>query len=522
MDRGIQPTGQCQRLEVVSLAGGHHDPGTTRRLASAVKRQRTILVNCGPSPAADIRARRQPGFPASQTQAIQITEEASRVRLEAGFLECPMQQERPLQPLVRQGTQLGSLIGTEKCVRQGQPVPAAPRCLAIHTHQRPVQHHGGPTTAMTDTEVVAIAFEDMPAQRQPGKPGVVGGEREALRAQGIRQHCSRGTRLAPSVTANDQRTEPQLRFPTLTAHLMNHRFFDTMHKFTRRLCIFITDTAQSTCDQTINENIAKPGAPGALPGSHTNVKRARSHNDLHLAIRRWSLWQPAAGSGDATWLKGHAAGIEVERLATPSLSELSPLKRRRLSPLARVVFQTLGYCSSDAAQEPVVFSSTFGEIQRTQGMLEAIAAGEPVSPTAFSHAVHNAIVGLWSQMRGVSAPMLALAPCDESPIPALLEATGLLAEGHHEAVNVVYAEEHYPEFYHPWASGPPSPTALALQLTRADDPQPALGLSLQPLPPAARGTATRPNAGNLQQLLSGESCSVIFADAGSRWQLERR
>ncbi|WP_116367594.1 beta-ketoacyl synthase chain length factor [Parahaliea mediterranea] len=253
-------------------------------------------------------------------------------------------------------------------------------------------------------------------------------------------------------------------------------------------------------------------------------------NGLILRVQRWSLWQLAGSGTDATWLCADAEGIRSRTLDAPTLSDLPAMKRRRLSPLARVTFQTLGFCADTGAQEPVVFSSTFGEIQRTQGMLEAIAASDPVSPTAFSHSVHNAIGGLWSQMHGITAPMLALAPCDDSPVPALLEGAGLLQEGHYSAVNVVYAEENCPGFYQPWYQGPPAPCALALRLVAGANATVALRLNAdsaaRPPAPPSRQPAPVPGAigsgiGALTALLQGERSRADITETGAGWRLER-
>mgnify|MGYP003121641211 CR=1 FL=1 len=196
------------------------------------------------------------------------------------------------------------------------------------------------------------------------------------------------------------------------------------------------------------------------------------------------------------------------------------MQRRRLSPLARVVFYTLYQCEPQSGG-PVVFSSTMGEIQRTQGILEAIADGDPVSPAAFSLSVHNAVVGLWSLVNGVTSPMISLAPVEGSPVPALLEAAGMLAEGW-ESVLVVFCEEAYPEFYRPFLNSPTGPTSLALQLvpSHALAPGEGLRLTLQRIGPGGKdGMAVNGSQALQQVLLGGGGPLVLVEEPAAAWQL---
>jgi hypothetical protein len=163
-----------------------------------------------------------------------------------------------------------------------------------------------------------------------------------------------------------------------------------------------------------------------------------------------------------------------------------------------------------------------GEIQRTQGILNSIAANEPVSPTSFSLSVHNAIGGQWSVIHGIKAPMVALAPPANSPIPALLEATGILQEGVYPAVNVVYYEEDYPAFYSPFFKSPSAPTALALRLISGDSRlvEGVLWFDLQLL--SVKSSEVRPwdNYAAFLGLLTGGQATMTVNEPQSSWRLE--
>lgn len=182
-----------------------------------------------------------------------------------------------------------------------------------------------------------------------------------------------------------------------------------------------------------------------------------------IEVERWCAWEHREGLSP---LSSCYAQGEISRDAVdmPDLEAVPPLQRRRLGSLARIVFHVLDKCADKSQDEPLIFSSYMGEIHRTQGILDSIAVEGAVSPTSFSLSVHNAIGGQWSMIHNIKAPILALAPCSMSPIPALLEAVGILKEGIYSAVNIVYYEEDYPAFYIPFFESLSSPSALALRI----------------------------------------------------------
>lgn len=193
------------------------------------------------------------------------------------------------------------------------------------------------------------------------------------------------------------------------------------------------------------------------------------------------------------------------------------MQKRRLGPLARIVFHVLDDCATAPADTPVIFSSVMGEIKRTQGILEALAAEEAVSPAAFSLSVHNAVGGLWSLIRGCQAPMLAVAPTGGSPVAALVEAAGMLQEGACERVTVVFYDEDLPAFYRPYMTGPVAPYALAMEVVPAATPN-AAALSVTRLHSTGAGQS---NPLDLLPLLRGEASAVVMCEPQCHWSLER-
>jgi hypothetical protein len=206
----------------------------------------------------------------------------------------------------------------------------------------------------------------------------------------------------------------------------------------------------------------------------------------------------------------------------PALGDIHPMQRRRLGPLARTVFHVLSECTDVANSEPVVFSSQMGELQRTQGILDAMAADEPVSPTAFSLSVHNAISGLWSMIHDIPAPMVALSPIDGSFIAALIESLGILQEGTYNAVNVVFYEEDYPSFYSPYMTGPTAPYALALRLVTPELAGPSATRLALKVVEEPTGFAAKALPLDLIPVLQKTGAALQVSDLSSHWRLELR
>ncbi|MBN3806513.1 beta-ketoacyl synthase chain length factor [Paraburkholderia sp. Ac-20336] len=145
--------------------------------------------------------------------------------------------------------------------------------------------------------------------------------------------------------------------------------------------------------------------------------------DLHwtIPVGRWSSW-PATAS------------------AAPDIGFIEPIVRRRLSTLSKAALKVAHDC---VAREPVrvVFASRHGELRRTTDILRSISAGEPVSPTAFSLSVLNAMTGVFGIARGDRSAASAVSAGAQTLGYALLEAYAQYATQPDSPVLLVYADE---------------------------------------------------------------------------------
>ncbi|MBP0591449.1 beta-ketoacyl synthase chain length factor [Paraburkholderia sp. LEh10] len=146
--------------------------------------------------------------------------------------------------------------------------------------------------------------------------------------------------------------------------------------------------------------------------------------DLHwtIPVARWSCWPAIAA-------------------VAPDVGFIEPMVRRRLSTLSRVALKVAHDCAADLPSVRIVFASRHGELRRTTDILRSISAGEPVSPTAFSLSVLNAMTGVFGIARGDRTAASAVSAGAETLGYALLEAHAQYATDTSIPVLLVYADE---------------------------------------------------------------------------------
>lgn len=226
---------------------------------------------------------------------------------------------------------------------------------------------------------------------------------------------------------------------------------------------------------------------------------------IKFNIAQWRAWAPGLATVDDWQQWGLNPTVPDDLEQAPDVSFLPALQRRRLSRLARMAF-SVGWPLAERREKlPLVFVSRHGETPRTFDILRDLAANEPLSPTQFSLSVHNAVIGLWSIMRGETSEMTALAAAGDGLEHGVLEAGTLLAEGA-AAVLLIVTEESPPAAYAPWIDDVPFPYALGLLLTPGDEWQ--LTLTTCESKQGANSPSTWPHALNLIQALSTQQSTL--------------
>jgi hypothetical protein len=138
-----------------------------------------------------------------------------------------------------------------------------------------------------------------------------------------------------------------------------------------------------------------------------------------------------------------------------------------------------------------------------------------LSPTQFSLSVHNAVIGLWSIMRGETSEMTALAAAGDGLEHGMLEAAALLEEGA-PAVLLIVTEEQPPAAYSAWIDDVPFPYAVGLLITPGNQWQLSLNSD-----PHTLSKARWPHALNLLRTLLGQQTTCQHAWKNRVWTWQR-
>lgn len=152
---------------------------------------------------------------------------------------------------------------------------------------------------------------------------------------------------------------------------------------------------------------------------------------VRFSIVRHAAWAPGLETPQQwhAWAQSALPVTPITAAAEPGVRAMAPMQRRRAGQLGKMALEVAYTCLGEQRDIPLVFCSRHGEVARAVELLSALAQGEPLSPTAFGMAVHNASAGLFSIARADTANQLAVAAGAASLEAAVIEACGLLADG---------------------------------------------------------------------------------------------
>ena len=148
---------------------------------------------------------------------------------------------------------------------------------------------------------------------------------------------------------------------------------------------------------------------------------------MEAFVRSVSVWGPGLQGWAASQPVLRGAQDYVASEANPPLPTLlSATERRRTGLVARLALSVAQQASEMAGIAPgaipSVFATANGDGAVVHSILEALAAGEPVSPTQFHNSVHNTAAGYWSIATGSQQPTNCVACHDSTAAAALLKA----------------------------------------------------------------------------------------------------
>jgi hypothetical protein len=139
-----------------------------------------------------------------------------------------------------------------------------------------------------------------------------------------------------------------------------------------------------------------------------------------------------------------------------------------MSTLSKLAVQIGIEAAGNTEPDFLVFCSQHGDLTRLREMLDDIATGVELSPTAFSQSVHNASAGLYTIIAHSRAPVSSLASGASTFASGWIEAEGFLSKHPKSQVLLVNYDEPLPLEYLPYSSQEQCQYALGLLLRVAE------------------------------------------------------
>jgi hypothetical protein len=185
----------------------------------------------------------------------------------------------------------------------------------------------------------------------------------------------------------------------------------------------------------------------------------------HFEVSAWSAWAPGLATRDE-WLQWAREPVPPPRAGAPELKFVPAMVRRRFSRLSKIALQVAFDATPPELLTDVcsVFATRHGEANACVSLLSDIARGTPLSPTAFSHSVHNTQSGLFSISAGNGCTSSAIGAGRHTFAAGLIEALAVGRRNPGHPVLLVIADEPFPEVFQAFEDEHPCAFGLALLL----------------------------------------------------------
>lgn len=195
-----------------------------------------------------------------------------------------------------------------------------------------------------------------------------------------------------------------------------------------------------------------------------------------LEILRWAFWSPETRNPRLWREHWRAPSPHPTKTGVIPDEAIPAAHRRRMSTLSKLAVQIGLEAAGDASPDFLVFCSQHGDLTRLREMLDDIATGVELSPTAFSQSVHNASAGLYTIIARSRAPVSSLASGGSTFASGWIEAEGYLSMHPESQVLLVNYDEPLPREYLPYRPQKQCAYALGLLLRAAGEHERAIVL----------------------------------------------
>jgi hypothetical protein len=169
---------------------------------------------------------------------------------------------------------------------------------------------------------------------------------------------------------------------------------------------------------------------------------------IRFTIQSWSAWAPGLETAE-DWRRFARDPIIRSLDGAPAVKFVPAMQRRRLSRLSRMALQAaFDACPPELrSQVSTVFASRHGESELCVALLSDIVRDLALSPTQFSHSVHNTQAALYSIEAGNGGPSTSVAAQQDTFCAGLVEALGLCRRHRPLPTLLVVADEPWPKVF---------------------------------------------------------------------------
>lgn len=218
-------------------------------------------------------------------------------------------------------------------------------------------------------------------------------------------------------------------------------------------------------------------------------------------------------SGFASW-----SGEAREDVAPAGDMAIPGSVRRRLNKFGRSVGNVASeFMSSDPL---IVFASRYGDAERAVGILQEIAAGEPISPMQFSLSVHNAVSGVLSIGWKNTEMQSVISAGEQTFEMGLTESYSLALAFPEKEILLIYADFPLPEIFDNFEDVNVIPKIRVILLKADIERSGGVVFDLNPSGDTKQIASVAPLQ-DLEALFTGQRERVVIGQGALKWEVRK-